>query len=103
LTEEELAAREAELVRMFVAFADRPDADRLRVYLEELEGLPFAVFQAAVRSALGNQKKEFAPSVGRIKECAQQPLLEYRARQEELELQRQIASGEIVPLRQLKG
>jgi hypothetical protein len=83
MTEEDLAAREAELVRMFTAFADRPDADRLRVYLEELNDYPLPVFRAAVRSALRNQHKEFAPSVGRIRECARLPLLEYRDRQDQ--------------------
>jgi hypothetical protein len=87
MDERELAAREAELVRMFVAFADKPDADRLQVYLEELEKLPFPVFRAAVRSALRNQKKEFAPAVGRILECSGRFLLEYRDLQDQQRLE----------------
>lgn len=101
MDERELAAREAELVRMFSAFSDRPDADRLRVYLEELAGYPFPVFRKAVRSALKNQQKEWAPSVGRIRHAAGHFLLEHRQQVDALEEQQAIESGKLVRLAEL--
>jgi len=98
MDERELAARTAELTRMFVAFSDKPDPDRLRVYLEELQEYPFPVFRAAVRSATRNQKIEWAPAIGRIRECAVQPLLDHRQRQEELREQQELAAGGVVRL-----
>ena len=63
----ELAARAAELARMFSGFADRPEPDRLTFYLEETLVLPFEVFKEAVRAAARNHQDNMAPAVGRIR------------------------------------
>ena len=94
----ESAARTAELVRMFSAFSDKPNADRLRVYLEETASMPYPVFEKAVRSALRNQQKEWAPAVGKILAAGSHFYVEYRQQLEELERQQQVESGKLVRL-----
>lgn len=78
MDERELAARTAELVRMFSAYGDKPDADRLRVYLEQLAGYPFPVLKKAIRSAINNNESAWAPSIGKIRASAIHFMRDYR-------------------------
>ena len=99
MDERELAARTAELVRMFSAFPDKPDADRLAVYLEETASIPYPVFKKAVRSALRNQTEtNFAPPVGKIVSAAGHFYAQYREELEEREEQERIKTGTVVRL-----
>jgi hypothetical protein len=98
MDEREIAAREAELIRMFSMFSDKPDADRLRGYLEELVNYPFPVFKKAVRSATRNQQSEWVPSVGKIISCAGHFLQEYRDQQDELREQQELEMGKLLKL-----
>jgi hypothetical protein len=98
MDEKELAAREAELVRMFSAFSNKPDPDQLRVYLEELRHYPFSVFRDAVRSALVHEQTQWAPSIGKIRSCAGHFMMVYRDEQDQLREQQEIEAGELLRL-----
>jgi len=70
MSKRELEARNAELVRMFSAFADRPSEDRLKIYIEETAQYAWPVFVKAVRTVVRTHPENMAPPIAKIRELA---------------------------------